>query len=160
MLPISCGAILYTRDLEGRPGVILGSEQLGGFLPFKGRPENNETKEEAACREIYEETCGLVSVSVDQIKLFHEISTQRKTYYIGLVQVPYSLLEEFEKKRAVETQPTYMEKRQIKFFPLSEINSHEIHHLARASITFYKANILQEFNTDDRTARYTGVLKL
>ena len=109
-LPVSCGALLYTCDPHGQLGVVLGVERTEsyGYLPFKGRPEANETYEQAAIREVYEETCGLVQV--DHIELCHQFQTIHKRYFIGLIKVPYDIIEKFEIKRAMETCISSMEK--------------------------------------------------
>ena len=141
-LPISCGALLWAIDEHGRPGVILGAEfnDAFGYLPFKGRPEPYETHEQAAIREVYEETCGLVSI--DKIDLLHKFETSHKKYYIGLVQVPYAILSQFEKARKNVADASYLEKRRLKFFLLRKMTSREVHPLSRRSIKFYKSTIL------------------
>ena len=142
-LPVSCGAVLYTTDPHGQLGVILGVERTEsyGYLPFKGRPEDNETYEQAAIREVYEETCGLVRV--DHIDLCHQFATTHKRYFIGLIKVPYDIIEKFKIKRAQETRIVNMEKIKIKFFPLNQIHNHEIHPLSRLSIKFWRSQILK-----------------
>ena len=140
--PVSCGALLYANDPTGQLGVIVGMEatESYGYLPFKGRPEQNETLEQAAIREVYEETCGLILVN--QIDLRHQFETAHKKYYIGLIKVPYEIVEQFEQKRAVETNACRMEKRKIKFFPLSQLYNKEIHPLSRLSVKFWRASIV------------------
>jgi 8-oxo-dGTP pyrophosphatase MutT (NUDIX family) len=142
-LPVSCGALLYTCDPHGQLGVILGVERTEsyGYLPFKGRPEANETYEQAAIREVYEETCGLVQV--DHIDLCHQFQTVHKRYFIGLIKVPYDIIEKFEIKRATETSVSSMEKLKIKFFPLNQMQNREIHPLSRLSIKFWLTEILK-----------------
>ena len=142
-LPVSCGAVLYTTDPHGQLGVILGVERTEsyGYLPFKGQPEDNETYEQAAIREVYEETCGLVHV--DHIDLCHQFATTHKRYFIGLIKVPYDIIEKFEIKRAQETRIVNMEKIKIKFFPLNQMHNHEIHPLSRLSIKFWRSQILK-----------------
>ena len=142
-MPVSCGALLYTCDPYGQLGVVLGVErnESYGYLPFKGRPEANETYEQAAIREVYEETCGLVQV--DHIELSHHFQTLHKQYFIGLVKVPYDIIKKFEIKRATETCISSMEKLKIKFFPLDQMHNHEIHPLSRLSIKFWREEILK-----------------
>lgn len=142
-LPVSCGALLYTCNPHGQLGVILGVERTEsyGYLPFKGRPEANETYEQAAIREVYEETCGLVQV--DHIDLCHQFQTTHKKYFIGLIKVPYDIIKKFEIKRATETNASSMEKLKIKFFPLNQMHNREIHPLSRLSIKFWLTEILK-----------------
>lgn len=136
----SCGAILYAFDPDGKLGIILGDEarNLGDeWLPFKGCSHDGETLEQAAIREIFEETCGLVSLN--SITLYHKFSTKRKEYYIGLVEVPYKLIEIFGEVRRTETREDFMEKRKIKFFSFPDVlTDPNIHNISKSSILFYK----------------------
>lgn len=51
----SCGAVVFTKNADGIKYVIIESKE--GFFGFpKGHIEGNETEEETALREIYEET--------------------------------------------------------------------------------------------------------
>ena len=51
----SCGAVVFTRTKDGIKYVI--TEQLNGVVGFpKGHVEKNETEEETALREVFEET--------------------------------------------------------------------------------------------------------
>jgi hypothetical protein len=132
----SCGAIFYAYDDNGQLGIILGEEGKEEWLPFKGGAEENESFENAAIREIREETCGLVIV--DDIVLEHRFSTKRKDYYIGLCQVPYSIIEEFRKKVVDETRKEFKEKKALKFFLLKDVlKVPSVHSISRASIRYY-----------------------
>ncbi len=51
----SCGAIVFTRK-EGRPLFVIVREMAGAYSFPKGHMEGNETEEETARREIFEET--------------------------------------------------------------------------------------------------------
>lgn len=75
----SCGAILYTIK-DNKVYIILGKESRDWF-PFKGVCEKNETLEEAAIREIEEETCRIVKIN--NIALDCKYASYRKIYHIG-----------------------------------------------------------------------------
>jgi hypothetical protein len=131
----SCGAILYTYDPNGDLGIILGMEGTH-WLPFKGGCEGDETIEETAVREIYEETCGLVHVT--KISLDHIFNSKHKHYHIGLYEVPYDIIRQFPKKRRVATEKRFMEKQSVKFFPIIGLRDNKcIHSITRASIEFF-----------------------
>jgi ADP-ribose pyrophosphatase YjhB (NUDIX family) len=131
----SCGAILYTYDPNGDLGIILGMEGTH-WLPFKGGCEGDETIEETAVREIYEETCGLVHVT--KISLDHVFNSKHKHYHIGLYEVPYDIIRQFPKKRKEATEKRFMEKQSVKFFPLTGLRCNKnIHSITRASIKFF-----------------------
>ena len=51
----SCGAIVFTRK-EGQPLFVIVREMAGAYSFPKGHMEGNETEEETARREIFEET--------------------------------------------------------------------------------------------------------
>lgn len=133
----SCGALLHTISPTGIPGVILGTEGFDDkYLPFKGCPNEKETFEQAACREVAEETCGLVQVN--QIQLWNNFSTRHKHYHMGLIFVDYAILEQFEEVRKTENRKAFLEKKNIKFFPLhSVLQSPEVHLISKTSINFY-----------------------
>lgn len=146
----SCGALFYTISPTGVIGVILGDESRKGtpeWLPFKGCVENNETYEETAKREIKEESGGLIVV--DNIKLEHIFSTKRKTYHIGLVKVPYCIIEKYNSRRHLETRNEYTEKKELKFFPIDEVLlDYTVHSISRASIKYYWQRIQAARTTD------------
>lgn len=137
----SCGAILYTI-FNNNVFIILGMEKDEWF-PFKGTKDKDETSEEAAIREIYEETCG--TVRVDKIELKCNYSTKRKHYHIGLVQVSISILKEFYINRAQilyknnysPENYAYLEKTEIKMFSLNTIHENKFHDITSIPINFY-----------------------
>ena len=132
----SCGAIFYSYDLDGRLGIILGEEGKNEWLPFKGCANEGETFEQAAIREIKEETCGLVELS--DIVLEHRFSSKRKNYFIGLCYVSYSIIKEFEEKVKTETRKEFKEKRKLGFFPLDTVlYMAGIHSITKSSIEYY-----------------------
>ena len=51
----SCGAVVFTRK-EGMPLFVIVREMAGAYSFPKGHMEGNETEEETARREIFEET--------------------------------------------------------------------------------------------------------
>lgn len=135
----SCGAIFYSFDPQGVLGIILGDEgdcDNEEWLPFKGCAEENEPFEEAAKREIKEESGGLVIIN--NIVLEHKFATKRKTYHIGVIEVPYGIIEEYNNKRNSETRKEYKEKKKLKFFPLNSVlHASGVHSISRASINYY-----------------------
>lgn len=133
----SCGALLHTISPSGVPGVILGTEGYDGkFLPFKGCPHIGETYEQAACREIAEETCGIVRVN--QVDLWNNFTTKHKHYHMGLIFVDYSILDQFDKVRRNESRHEFLEKKEIKFFPLHNVLEDDaVHNISKISIKFY-----------------------
>ena len=137
----SCGGIFYTYDPHGNLGVILGLEG-SSWLPFKGCAKAGETLTDTAEREIFEESCGLIRVT--GIKLKHKFNTKHKKYYIGLVRVPYDVIQDFRIKRRLETRDDYLEKTDIRFFNIDEIhNEPNIHKLTLNSIDFYWNRLMQ-----------------
>jgi 8-oxo-dGTP pyrophosphatase MutT (NUDIX family) len=150
MKPISCGALFYAYDEQERIGIILGHE-AGGWLPFKGCNEKNETYEQTAIREVQEETCYLINLS--NINLDHKFETQAKVYMIGLCEVPYEFLQYFRQARHYETRWKCQEKSVVKFFKLeSALNSRQIHWLSKNSIQHYwsilqNKDVLKKYGT-------------
>lgn len=132
----SCGAIIYSYEpITNKIGIILGLEGYH-WLPFKGCTRKYESYEDAAKREIYEETCRLVNI--DKINLEHNFNSKNKYYHIGLVYANYNIIEKFRKKRIKEDNIDFMEKKKIKFFPLKNILTNKnIHYLTKSSISFY-----------------------
>ena len=133
----SCGAILYSYNpFNGQIGIILGLEGKH-WLPFKGCNNKNETYEQAAIREIYEETCGIIKLK--NIKLNHKFNSKNKHYHIGLVYVDYNLIRQFPKIRSTMIKNDFKEKQKIRFFPLSFFKKRKtkIHKLTMESINFY-----------------------
>lgn len=136
----SCGALFYTYNTDRELGIILGEEGYE-WLPFKGCPKDDETYEQTAIREIFEETGGLIRLN--SIKLKHYFTSKHKHYHIGLVYVPYETIYYFNRRRHLETRPDFTEKKELKFFPLSSIkNNLSIHNLTLASIRFYWNDLL------------------
>lgn len=139
---VSCGALAYTYDNEGRLGIVLGREK-GNWLPFKGCIKEGETDVQTASRELYEETCGLVYVDAKKIKLLHIFETKRKEYRIALVYMPFSKIEEFRLLRSIEDRHDYLEKDMLQFFPFdNSILSSDIHNITKASIQYYWNTLL------------------
>lgn len=150
MKPISCGALFYAYDEQERIGIILGHE-AGGWLPFKGCNEKNETYEQTAIREIQEETCYLINLS--NIKLDHRFESHAKVYMIGLCEVPYEFLQYFQQARHYETRWKCQEKSVVKFFKLENtLDSRQIHWLSKNSIQYYwsilqNKDVLKKYST-------------
>jgi len=136
----SCGAIFYSFDDDQRIGIILGLEG-NHWLPFKGCKEENETAEDAAMREIREETCDLVKLN--HIDLEHQFSTRYKNYRIGLCQVPYNIVKLFDCVNKRYKDYEYKEKLKLKFFTLDEIfEDNQVHFLSRLSVRHYWTKLL------------------
>lgn len=85
----ACGAVVYTI-LNGRIQYVI-IQQQEGFHGFpKGHVEKNETEEETALREIYEEV-GLRPTLIKGFKVIDEYPLLRKQHVIK--QVVYFLAE-------------------------------------------------------------------
>lgn len=129
----SCGALLYSKNNKGEIGIILGRENDDVdeiWFNFKGCTELNETFEQAAIREIREETKDLINIK--NINLFHNFNTKHKYYHIGLLEVPINFIDKFNKIDKI------CEKKEVKFFLLKDILSDiSIHNTTKASILYY-----------------------
>jgi len=137
---ISCGAILYSfHPQTNRIGLILGYEG-NGWYPFKGGKDKGESDKEAAKREIYEETCGLVKpIDVDLQCYF---STKSKVYKLGLVYAPYEFISEFTIERAKHTSGSFAEKKEVRFFPLNIINRNsDLPYITKRTINHYRQEL-------------------
>ncbi len=139
----SCGGILHTI-INGIPGVILGLEK-GLWLPFKGRQEPNETFEQTAIREIYEELCGVWKPS--KIDLKFTMETKNKTYLLGSCYIDKSILEKFNTALKTENRLTFKEKTNINFFPLNKVLKSNIHHISKKCIEYYYDDIKKFYET-------------
>lgn len=136
---ISCGALLYAFDVNGRIGVILGKEHKY-YFPLKGRQELNETLCETAIREVREESCGLVKL--EDIDLECKImNMNRKQYHIGLANVDINIVDMFIDRRKHEVKKEFMEMTELKFFILDNMNNinnnANIHPITKRVIRFY-----------------------
>ena len=137
----SCGAILYTI-YNNKIYIVLGMEK-GQWFPFKGSREKNETNEMAAIREIYEETCGVVKIKNIELKCHY--STKRKHYHIGLIQIPSNIIEKFylnkdrilNNTKCVKNNKAYLEKSDIKMFPLNKIFTYDLHEVTIKPIKYF-----------------------
>lgn len=138
----SCGAILYTI-LNNKVYIILGLEK-GKWYPFKGTREKGETNEMAAIREIYEETCGVITLN--KIELDCNFSTKRKYYHIGLLYIPSGFIDRFYNNRRLllnnintidKKYKVFLEKNDIKMFSLNEVNYRRFHHVTSIPIKYY-----------------------
>jgi hypothetical protein len=150
----SCGAILYTI-YNYKVYIVLGMEK-GGWFPFKGIRERGETNMDAAIREIKEETCN--AVIVDHIDLNCNYSTKRKHYHIGLTKMTYSEYNKFYKNRfeilynndiSDECKYMYLEKDDIKMFPIDSILNYDFHEITSIPIKYYY-NYLTRLQKDIR----------
>ena len=148
----SCGAILYTI-YNNKIYIILGMEK-GEWFPFKGIREKGETNNEAAIREIYEETCTLVEIS--GINLDCHYTTKRKHYHIGLIQVNSGIITEFYKKRDKIEAKAFLEKSSMRAFALNDINMNSFHSVTKIPIQYYydKLKALQR-NIDNKSIACT-----
>ena len=141
----SCGAILYSYDENGNMGFILGKEEIcdGGKLkwyPFKGCSDKNETLEQTAIREVFEETGGLVKI--EKIDLYLAFTTPKKQYYIGLHYAPYSIVEKYNNMNKDILNDAFKEKKEIKFFLYSEIKKEkDLADMTKKMLNFFKDEI-------------------
>lgn len=133
----SCGALLFTFDERGNILIVLGSEgEPLRWFNFKGCCDEHETYEQAAMREIYEETRGLVQLN--SISLDHVFQTKNKYYHIGLVYVPMDIIHKFYQIDENLLPPEQKEKKQIRVFSILEcLLSERIHSITKESILYY-----------------------
>lgn len=139
----SCGAILYTIH-NGNVYIVLGMEK-GEWFPFKGIRERGETNVQAALREIKEETCN--AVNAEHIELKCNYSTKRKHYHIGLTRITQDEFSQFYHNREVMLNDchsnaskynwAYLEKNDIKMFPIDDIMSYNFHEITDIPIRHY-----------------------
>jgi hypothetical protein len=109
--------------------------EKGEWFPFKGTREKGETNNDAAIREIYEETCTLVEIT--NIDLDCNYSTKRKHYHIGLIQVEPSIMSEFYDKRSFLEEKEFLEKTSIRAFALANIEKNFFHSVTKIPIQHY-----------------------
>ena len=152
----SCGAILYTI-YNNKIYVVLGMEK-GQWFPFKGTKDNGETYEEAAIREINEETCDVIKI--DKIKLDCNYSTKRKHYHIGITKINIDEINQFYINRNNILKHNYkyhlknyayLEKTDLKMFPLDTIFQYDFHDITLYPIKYYYQylkNKQQKLNID------------
>lgn len=142
----SSGAILYTI-YDHKVYIVLGLEK-GDYFPFKGVRENCETNKQTAIREIFEETCGVLTVN--DINLLCNFSTKRKHYHIGLVYISLDDIEQFSiNKRKLENDIEnleknwiYLEKTDIKIFKLDYLSKYKFHEITYKPIKFYQNRLI------------------
>ena len=116
----------------------------GDWFPFKGTREKYENNKQAAIREIYEETCGIVKI--DCIDLKCNFTTKRKHYHIGLVFVSFNNIKQFHKirKKIMESENQsgqYLEKTDIKLFKLDNLYKCKFHEITKIPIDYYKNSL-------------------
>ena len=144
--------MLYTIH-DNKVYVVLGKE-MGNWFPFKGTREHGETNEQAAIREIREETCG--AVNIDSIELECNFSTKRKHYHIGLVKISREqinifyankekLLKEWQSGGCKEDEYKweYMEKNDIKMFHIENIFRKQFHEISYIPIKHYYKKLIR-----------------
>ncbi len=134
----SCGAILYIIE-NSTVYIILGMEKNQWF-PFKGIRERGETNDEAAIREINEETCG--AVIVNHIELKCNYTTKRKHYHIGLVRIYKNQFINFYRNRdymlnTYDNRTNFLEKNKIKMFEVETIMLNDFHEITITPIMHY-----------------------
>ncbi len=146
----SCGALLYTI-YKNQVFVVLGMEK-GNWFPFKGTREHGESNNDAAIREICEETCNVVKIK--KIDLDCKYSTKRKYYHIGLVEIQYTdidkfyenrrKLTEYIKKENCDNEKFYscLEKTYIDMFHINGILSRNFHNVTMKPIKYYYKKLM------------------
>lgn len=127
----SCGALLYTV-VNGKVGIVLGFEN-GHWMPFKGCREKNETVEEAAIREIYEETGGFLALKTINLMLCY--GSARKNYHIGCAYVSRHVIETYN-ENVSRLRGCFAEKRCLRFFPLDQPMKY--HHIVESVLKIYR----------------------
>jgi ADP-ribose pyrophosphatase YjhB (NUDIX family) len=147
----SCGAILYTI-YNNKVHIVLGWE-LDDWFPFKGTREIGENNKQAAIREIKEETCGALDLTYIDLKC--NFSTKRKHYHIGLVEISTKEIDDFYKNkkkildewcangsREEDYKWEYMEKIELKAFPLENIFKKKFHEISYIPIKYYHSELM------------------
>jgi hypothetical protein len=137
----SCGAILYTVH-NNKIYIILGMEK-GQWFPFKGTREKGESNEQAAIREIYEETCGVTKLRSIDLKCNY--STKRKHYHIGLIKVSSDIINQFYRNQEDISREnkycgdyySYLEKSDIRMFSLNCIINTKFHEVTSMPLKYY-----------------------
>lgn len=142
MLKISCGGVLFTI-VNGKVYIVLGKER-GKYYHYKGGVERGETYEEAAIREIYEETGGLVKL--DRIVLdCRTVKTKNKHYILGLIEIDPTIVKRFnDKKRAGDYYSygySFNEKQDMRMFPLDTIDELKLPNPTIMPIQYYKKKL-------------------
>jgi ADP-ribose pyrophosphatase YjhB (NUDIX family) len=147
----SCGAILYIIR-RGTVYIVLGMEK-GQWFPFKGLRDRGETNTQAAIREIKEETCN--SVHITNIDLNCNYSTKRKHYHIGLVRITPDEFSQFYYNRENMLNDwradnksscynwNYLEKNDIKMFPVDDIMNYNFHEITEIPIKYYYNHLIK-----------------
>jgi hypothetical protein len=160
----SCGAILYTVH-NNKIYIILGMEK-GQWFPFKGIRENCESNEQAAIREIYEETCGVTKLCSIDLKCNY--STKRKHYHIGLVKVSADIINQFyrnqedisKENRYCDNYNSYLEKSNIRMFSLNCIINTKFHEVTSMPLKYYYAYLKMlesNLHKSDKLTYFTSV---
>ena len=141
MKKISCGALLYS--IHNNKIIILLGKQGKYYFPFKGGVNNNETEADAARREVFEETCGVVDI--EYISLDHIFSTAHKIYKIGIYKLHNyeNIINDFNTNIYYENRPSFLEIKNIKAFDIKDalVNSN-VHSIAKKSIQYYFNTLL------------------
>ena len=116
--------------------------EKGQWFPFKGLRERGETNIQAAIREIREETCD--AVHVDRIDLDCNYSTKRKHYHIGLYMITINeIIQFFHNRISNNLDKVYLEKEDIKLFPVDNIGEYVFHEITRIPIEFYYSALIR-----------------
>ena len=122
----SCGAVLFCF-VNHKIHIILGKEYQD-YFHFKGTCTKSETLEQAAIREVYEETLGIVNVSRLPLLCTH-VQTKKKKYHLGLICVQPSFVSQFTSKRkrvlnnslSQFSDKRFLEKQHVALFPLHDL---------------------------------------
>lgn len=92
---ISYGVLPYAKNPKGDVVVLLGMENKT-FSLFRGGKEKDETPQQAACRELHEESCGVLSTTPESVSLKYDgygfPSKKGKRWIIGAVKFDYDIL--------------------------------------------------------------------
>ena len=118
---------------------MYNSDKLNWF-PFKGTVESGESYNEAAIREIHEETMGIVKC--DSIELTCNFATKYKHYHIGLVEVKNTFVDEFFEKQDTMVhmrydKPEIFEKSHVCMFSITELETTPWHNITFKIIRFF-----------------------
>lgn len=183
----SCGVLPYSV-IRGNVYVLLGKEKFDpkwrdsdSWSAFGGRMERGETYEEAAAREFYEETGGVVC-SLESMKqrlqngdypLYIDVEQGKSTNYrLFLVQVPYKNYPEMYANLCrflnyLKVNSSSVEKNYLKWFSLHTVTDvafgrwHRGHRYGhKPKILTRLARVLRRLKDEDLTGRlYQGNIK-
>lgn len=148
---IYSGIIPYSYNYKNKKTyVLMGYEESTtkkwdkGFSGFGGSPDKNETPEETAAREAYEESMGFlgdkkeIEKLIESGELIKETTNNGKLVYQYFVKIPYNhhlcknyknvynYVKEGYRSNNIEIPDGYLEKKNLKWIDVENIENLEI----------------------------------